>query len=121
VARVKTIFRRTTAAPVKAETLQVGDLLINLDMHTVSVAGRAVELTPTEFDILVALARQPRRVFSRLQIMEQAQGDAFEGYERTIDAHVKNIRLKLEANPKKPVYILTVFGLGYKLEPGGDA
>jgi len=121
VARVRTIFRRAGAEPPQPELLQVGRLSIALDQHTVSLGGRAVELTPTEFDILVALARQPRRVFTRLQIMEQAQGDAFEGYERTIDAHIKNIRLKLEPNPKKPVYIQTVFGVGYKLEAGEDA
>jgi two-component system, OmpR family, alkaline phosphatase synthesis response regulator PhoP len=121
VARVKTIFRRTTAEPARPEIVQVGDLIIDLEQHTVSRGGQPVELTPTEFEILVTLARQPKRVFSRLQIMEQAQGDAFEGYERTIDAHIKNIRLKLEPNPKKPIYIQTVFGLGYKLEAGRDA
>jgi two-component system alkaline phosphatase synthesis response regulator PhoP len=121
VARVKTIFRRTTAEPVKREIIQVGELLIDLEQHTVHLAGKSIELTPTEFEILVTLAKQPKRVFSRLQIMEQAQGDAFEGYERTIDAHIKNIRLKLEPNPKRPVYIQTVFGLGYKLEAGGNA
>jgi two-component system alkaline phosphatase synthesis response regulator PhoP len=121
VARVRTIFRRTSAEPVPAEILQVGELVIDLSQHTVHLAGQAVELTPTEFGILVTLARQPRRVFTRLQIMEQAQGDAFEGYERTIDAHIKNIRLKLEPNPKKPVYVQTVFGLGYKLEAGPHA
>ncbi|MBP1692891.1 MAG: phoP 1, partial [Chloroflexi bacterium] len=66
-------------------------------------------------------ARQPKRVFTRLQIMEQAQGNAFEGYERTIDAHIKNIRLKLEPNPKKPIFIQTVFGVGYKLDVSSDA
>lgn len=121
VARVRTIFRRATAEPVTPEIIRVGQLVIDLGQHTVSLAGQAVDLTPTEFYILVALARQPRRVFTRLQIMEQAQGDAFEGYERTIDAHIKNLRLKLEPNPKKPVYIQTVFGLGYKLEAGPNA
>jgi DNA-binding response OmpR family regulator len=121
VARVRTIFRRMTPEPVKQEVIEVGPLKITLDQHTVSLAERSIELTPTEFDILVVLAQQPRRVFTRLQIMEQAQGDAFEGYERTIDAHIKNIRLKLEPNPKKPVFIHTVFGVGYKLEVSGDA
>lgn len=116
VARVRTIFRRTTAEPAQVEVIEVGGLKIVLDQHTVNLAGRSIELTPTEFDILVVLAKQPKRVFTRLQIMEQAQGDAFEGYERTIDAHIKNIRLKMEPNPKKPVYIHTVFGVGYKLE-----
>jgi two-component system alkaline phosphatase synthesis response regulator PhoP len=121
VARVRTIFRRTNAEPTKADIIQAGDLVIDLEQHTVNLAGRAIELTPTEFEILVTLVKQPKRVFSRLQIMEQAQGDAYEGYERTIDAHIKNLRVKLEPNPKKPVYIQTVFGLGYKFEAGGDA
>ncbi len=118
VARIRTIFRRTEALPEGGELIRVGDLEIDLEKHTVSRGGLMIDLTPTEFGILVALARQPRRVFSRLQIMEQAQGDAFEGYERTIDAHIKNLRMKLEPNPRKPTYIQTVFGLGYKLEAG---
>jgi len=121
VARVRTIFRRTMAEPTKAEIIQAGELTIDLEQHTVNLAGKAIELTPTEFEILVTLAKQPKRVFSRLQIMEQAQGDAYEGYERTIDAHIKNLRFKLEPNPKKPVYIQTVFGLGYKFEAGDNA
>jgi two-component system alkaline phosphatase synthesis response regulator PhoP len=116
VARVKTIFRRIQPEMVKADVISAGDLVINLEQHTVTVGERSVELTPTEFQILSTLARQPRRVFSRLQILEQAQGDAFEGYERTIDAHIKNIRLKIEPNPKKPAYIQTVFGVGYKFD-----
>ncbi len=121
VARVKTIFRRAAAEPAKTDTIQVGELIIDLGQHTVNLAGKPIELTPTEFEILATLAKQPKRVFSRLQIMELAQGDAFEGYERTIDAHIKNIRLKLEPNPRKPVYIQTVFGLGYKLDVDSDA
>ena len=121
VARVRTILRRTAGAPFLSETIRVGDLQIDLDLHTVTLGKRSIELTPTEFGILVVLARQPRRVFSRLQIMEQAQGDAFEGYERTIDAHIKNIRIKLETNPRKPTHIQTVFGLGYKLEAAANA
>ncbi len=116
VARVKTIFRRTGSEVKPANIIEVGNLVINLDQHTILLAGKAIELTPTEFEILVVLAKNPRRVFSRFQIMEQAQGNAYEGYERTIDAHIKNIRLKLEPNPKKPIYIHTVFGVGYKLE-----
>ncbi len=121
VARVKTIFRRAAAEPAKTDVIQVGDLIIDLGQHTVNLAGKQIDLTPTEFEILATLAKQPKRVFSRLQIMELAQGDAFEGYERTIDAHIKNIRLKLEPNPRRPVYIQTVFGLGYKLDVESDA
>lgn len=122
VARVRTIFRRTSAPEtVSVSLIQVGKLNVDLEKHIVTQDGKAIDLTPTEFGILVVLARQPRRVFSRLQIMEQAQGDAFEGYERTIDAHIKNLRLKLEPDPKNPTYIQTVFGVGYKLEVKEDA
>jgi two-component system alkaline phosphatase synthesis response regulator PhoP len=121
VARVRTIFRRAEGTAAQAEVIRAGDLTIDLEQHSVTVGSRSVELTPTEFDILVVLARQPRRVFTRLQIMEQAQGSAFEGYERTIDAHIKNLRLKLEPNSKQPSYIHTVFGVGYKLDVKPDA
>jgi two-component system alkaline phosphatase synthesis response regulator PhoP len=120
VARVRTIFRRADGELAQPEILRVGDLQIDLDQHSVMVSKRNVELTPTEFDILVVLARQPKRVFTRMQIMELAQGNAFEGYERTIDTHIKNIRLKLELNPKDPAYIHTVFGVGYKVEMNPD-
>ncbi|MBA4384352.1 MAG: DNA-binding response regulator [Anaerolinea sp.] len=116
VARIKTIMKRVNPATGKGEIIQAGNLTIDLGQHTVTLDSRSIELTPTEFQILVTLASNPKRVFSRLQIMEHAQGDAFEGYERTIDAHIKNLRLKLEPDPKNPVYIQTVFGLGYKFE-----
>jgi two-component system, OmpR family, alkaline phosphatase synthesis response regulator PhoP len=120
VARVRTIFRRADGELAQPEVLRVGDLQIDLDQHSVMVSERYIELTPTEFDILVVLARQPKRVFTRMQSMELAQGNAFEGYERTIDTHIKNIRLKLEPNPKNPTYIHTVFGVGYKVEMNPD-
>jgi DNA-binding response OmpR family regulator len=121
VARVRTIFRRASGEVPQAEIVRVGGLQIDLDQHSVTVSEHPVELTPTEFDILVVLARQPKRVFTRLQIMEQAQGSAFEGYERTIDAHIKNIRFKIEPDPKNPTFIQTVFGVGYKIEVKPDA
>lgn len=116
VARVRTILRRVNPENARREVIKAGNLLIDLQKHTVLLGEKNIDLTPTEFEILSTLARNPKRVFSRLQIMEQAQGDAFEGYERTIDAHIKNLRIKLEPDPKHPVYIQTVFGLGYKLE-----
>lgn len=116
VARVRTILRRTKGEPDTQELIQVGDIRIDPIEHRVTVSGREVDLTPTEFDILTVLARQPKRVFSRLQIMELAQGSILEGYERSIDVHIKNIRIKLEEDPKNPVYIQTIFGVGYKLE-----
>jgi len=118
VARVRTILKRARTDDGTEEVIRQGKLVINLAQHTVILEDHSVELTPTEFQILVTLARSPKRVFSRLQLMEQAQGSAYEGYERTIDAHVKNLRNKLEPDPKNPAYIHTVFGLGYKFEPG---
>ena len=81
----------------------------------VEVAGRAVDLTATEFQLLAALARQPGRVFTRAQLLDAIHGVAFESYERAIDAHVKNIRRKIEPDPRAPRYLLTVYGVGYRL------
>jgi len=75
-----------------------------------------VDLTPTEFELMTLLARHQGRVFSRLELLDRVQGYAFEGYERTVDAHVKNLRQKIEPDPKRPRYVVTVFGVGYKLE-----
>jgi DNA-binding response OmpR family regulator len=116
VARVRTILRRVGDGGSTPETIHAGNLVIDIDKHTVHLSGRLVDLTPTEFDILVTLAKQPKRVFSRLQLLESALDINYEGYDRTIDTHIKNIRIKLEPNPKNPVYIQTVFGLGYKFE-----
>jgi two-component system alkaline phosphatase synthesis response regulator PhoP len=114
VARVRAVLRRAGAVPTPPAVLRLGDLEIDLDAHTVSHAGSLLELTPTEFNLLSAIASQPGRVFSRLQLLEAVQGSAYEGYERTIDAHVKNLRAKLEPDPKNPKYIETVFGVGYR-------
>ena len=85
--------------------------------HDGCAGGRTIDLTRTEFDILATLATHPGRVYTRMQLMEAAQGEAFEGYERTIDAHVKNVRRKLGDDPREPRYIQTAIGVGYKLEP----
>jgi len=114
VARVRVVLRRVEGQPRAAQILSVGDLEIDPERRTVKVAGRPVDLTPTEFDLLSLLARHPGRVFSRMELLERVQGYAYQGYERTIDAHVKNIRQKIEDDPKKPRYILTLYGLGYK-------
>ena len=114
VARVKTVLRRAGAAQLTSQVLRVADLEIDLSAHTIKRSGDIIESTPTEFDILTTLATQPGRVFSRLQLLDATQGAAYEGYERTIDAHIKNLRAKLEVNPRKPAYIETVFGVGYR-------
>jgi two-component system alkaline phosphatase synthesis response regulator PhoP len=114
VARVRALLRRSEAAPNATQVLHIQDLEIDLDAHAVTRQGEPIELTPTEFSLLVTLAAQPGRAFSRLQLLENSQGSAYEGYERTIDAHIKNLRAKLEIDPKKPRYIETVFGVGYR-------
>jgi len=114
VARVRALLRRSEAASEAPQVLRIADLEIDLDGHTVSQSSEPLDLTPTEFNLLVALASQPGRAFSRLQLLESTQGAAYEGYERTIDAHIKNLRAKLEPDPKNPQYIETVFGVGYR-------
>ncbi|MCL7453545.1 MAG: response regulator transcription factor [Anaerolineae bacterium] len=115
VARVRAVLRRTqgdrTGAP---PPLRAGEVQVDFERRQVTVTGELVELTPTEFDLLTVLARHPGRVFSRLELLDRVQGHTFDGYERTIDAHVKNLRQKLEPDPKDPRYILTVYGVGYK-------
>lgn len=120
VARVKAVLRRcvrdaTAAAPT---TMHVGALALDHERRSVSVDDKAVELTRTEFDILATMAAHPGRVYTRLQLLEASSGDAFDGYERTIDAHVKNIRRKLGDDPRSPRFIRTVIGVGYKLDAG---
>lgn len=115
VARVKAVLRRCSR-DLEGNRMEVGDLSIDREKRQVRVGPDTVELTRTEFDILVTLASHPGRVYTRLQLLEAASGDAYDGYERTMDAHVKNIRRKLGDDPKHPRYIRTVIGVGYKLE-----
>lgn len=114
VARVRALLRRSESAVAANQVIRVADLEIDLDAHTVTKNGHLVELTPTEFSLLSVLAAYPGRAYSRLQLLEASQGNAYEGYERTIDAHIKNLRAKIEEDPRNPVYIETVFGVGYR-------
>ena len=119
VARVRAVLRRAGSAPAQPAVLRADGLEIDLDAHQVTLNGQLVELTPTEFNLLAALAAQPGRAFTRLQLLEVTQGAAYEGYERTIDAHVKNLRAKIEQDPKNPNWIETVFGVGYRFKKEG--
>jgi DNA-binding response OmpR family regulator len=115
VARIRTVLRRTSGHDVPAsEILRAGDVEVDLRRRRVAVAGRPVELTRTEFELLTALAREPGRVLTRGQLLDAIHGVAFESYERAIDAHVKNVRKKIEPAPARPRYILTVHGVGYR-------
>jgi DNA-binding response OmpR family regulator len=120
VARVRSVLRRTERVPEAGARLVVGDLVVDRDRHEVEVTGRSVELTATEFAIVAALAAQPGRVFTRSQLLDAVHGVAFESYERAIDAHVKNIRRKLEPDPHAPRYLLTVHGVGYRIADPAD-
>jgi DNA-binding response OmpR family regulator len=115
VARVRAVLRRTGGEREQAPPpIVAGGIRIDLERRLVTVEDEAVELTPTEFDLLAVLARHPGRVFTRLELLDRVQGYAFEGYERTVDAHVKNLRQKIEPDPKQPRYVLTVYGVGYR-------
>ena len=115
VARVRVVLRRAEAAVAAVEVIRVGDeVQLDLARMEVTIAGRRVEVTPTEFQLLAAMARQPGRVFTRSQLLDAIHGVAFESYERAIDAHIKNLRRKLESDPRSPRYLLTVFGVGYR-------
>lgn len=116
VARVRAVLRRVEGPSGESDVLRVGDIVLDVGSHQVTVAGRPIYVTPTEFNILATLARTPGRAFSRAQLMEQSQEDFYEGMERTADVHIRHLRTKLEPDPKNPRYILTVFGIGYKLE-----
>jgi two-component system alkaline phosphatase synthesis response regulator PhoP len=115
VARVRAILRRATAAPSAPHVLQVRDLQLDADRHVVTLRGRAVETTPTEFTVLRILMENPNRAFTRGELIEKALGYAYEGMERTLDTHVKNLRKKIEDDPSDPQYIETIFGVGYRL------
>jgi len=115
VARVRAVLRRAETAHAPTDVISVGGLSLDVDRMLVTVEGQRVDLTPTEFQLLSAMARQPGRVFTRAQLLDAVHGVAFESYERAIDAHVKNIRRKLEPAPHTPRYLLTVFGVGYRL------
>ena len=115
VARIRAVLRRVDQAARQPETVRVGDLEVDRGRMTVTRAGTAVDLTASEFALVEALARHPGRVLTRAQLLDAIHGDTFEAYERAIDAHVKNIRRKLEPEPARPRYLLTVFGVGYRL------
>ena len=114
VARVRAVLRRVDASVEAPDVVRAPGLEMDIAKRSVRVDGAAVDLTPTEYDLLLHLARRPGRVFTRAQILDALHGVAFESYERAIDAHVKNIRRKIESDPSDPRYLLTVYGVGYK-------
>ena len=115
VARVRAVLRRGQGTAQETDIIRVGgDVVLDVPRMEVTIAGRRVDLTHTEFLLVAALARQPGRIFTRGQLLTAVRGVAFESYERAIDAHIKNIRRKIEADPREPRYILTAYGVGYR-------
>jgi two-component system alkaline phosphatase synthesis response regulator PhoP len=115
VARVRTVLRRSALSAEQPSLITIGALTIDPIKHEVQLQSRSIDLTPSEFNILLTMASQPGRAFSRMDLLDAAQGEAYEGYERSIDVHIKNLRQKLGDEPRDPTYILTVYGVGYKL------
>jgi DNA-binding response OmpR family regulator len=113
-ARVRAVLRRAGKATPQAEILRAGPIMLDRIGRLVQVSGKTVNLTPSEFDLLAALMAEPGRAFSRMDLLDLLQGTAFEGYERTIDVHIRNLRTKIEPEPAQPRYIETVYGHGYR-------
>ncbi len=114
LARIRAVLRRVGETEPTAEVLRSADITLDREGHTVKVSDEYVDLTPSEFDILATLMSAPGRTFSRLDLLDRIQGTAFEGYERTIDVHIKNLRAKIEPDPRSPRYVKTVYGVGYR-------
>jgi len=115
VARVRAILRRVSGNVHPAHLLQVGELHLDVDPHTLSLAGEPVEVTPTEFVLLKTLMEHPNHAFTRGELLEKALGYSYEGMDRTLDSHIKNVRKKIEADASHPCYLETVFGVGYRM------
>jgi DNA-binding response OmpR family regulator len=113
VARVKAVLRRV-GGEVATEVIRAKDLVVDIPHRTVQRHGTGIELTATEFELLRILSASPGRVFTRGQLLDSIRGVSFDSYERAIDAHIKNLRRKLEPDPRRPVYVITVYGVGYK-------
>ncbi len=120
VARIRAILRRVDRQTEPGDRIEAGGVSIELSRMKVEAGGRVVELTPTEFQLLVTMARQPGRIFTRAQLLDAVHGLAFESYERAIDAHIKNLRRKLEEDPSRPRYVLTVYGVGYRFAEAAE-
>jgi two-component system alkaline phosphatase synthesis response regulator PhoP len=114
VARVRAVLRRVQGGVRQPGRIRAGDLEIDLHGHRVTRAGEPVRLTRTEFNLLAVLAQHPGQTFTRAQLLDRLHGVAYEGFDRSVDAHVKNLRRKLEPDPAEPRYVLTVYGVGYR-------
>ena len=114
LARIRAVLRRADATIGGGEIVRAGPVEIDRPKRRVTVDGRRIELTASEFDLLLVLARKPGRIFTRAQLLDAVHGVSFESYERSVDAHIKNLRRKIESDPRRPKFVLTVYGVGYK-------
>jgi len=119
VARVRAILRRSSTTPTTSRVVEINKLRLDVDRHTASIKGQELEMTPTEFALLKTLMENPNHAFTRGELIEKALGYSYEGLERTLDSHIKNLRKKIEDDPSNPEYIETVFGVGYRLNDEG--
>ena len=115
VARVKAVMRRLGRDEEIVQQVRIGELLLDPEAYTVRLDGTRIDLTRSEFELLHILMASPGRAFSRVELLDRLQGTVIEGYERTVDVHIKNIRAKIEENPRQPRYIETVYGVGYRM------
>jgi DNA-binding response OmpR family regulator len=116
IARIRSVLRRVQRPAQEPDLLRVADIVLDRAGVTVQVAGHDVDLTRSEFEILAMLMASPGQVFSRLDLLDRLSGDAYEGYERTIDVHIRNLRTKIEPDPRQPRYVETVYGMGYRFK-----
>jgi DNA-binding response OmpR family regulator len=114
IARVRAVLRRLQKSTAESDVLRAADIVLDRIRRTVVVGDRAIDLTPSEFAILATLMAAPGQVFSRLDLLDRVSGEAYEGYERTIDVHIRNLRTKIEPDPRNPQYVDTVYGMGYR-------
>ena len=114
VARVRAVMRRTETPPERGDIVRAGDVVLDVPRMKATVGGKPIDLTPTEFQLLMTLVRKPGRVFTRAQLLDAIRGVSVESFERAIDAHIKNLRRKLEPDARNPRYIITIYGVGYK-------
>jgi DNA-binding response OmpR family regulator len=121
VARVRAVLRRAQGEPTPQAVLRGGDIVLDRETHAITLGGEQIDLTPTEFDLLEALMAAPGRVFTRAELLDRVLGDEADVFERTVDAHVKNLRRKVEPDPANPRYVITVRGAGYKFNEDADA
>lgn len=120
VSRVRAVLRRTAGQPAfTSPVLEIGPLRLDPDKHEARLDGQPLDLTPTEFDLLRTLMVSPGHAFTRAELIEQALGFTYDGLDRTVDSHIKNLRRKIEADPANPVYIQTVYGIGYRFAGDG--